>query len=177
MDLCQQSNVSAFDKLSSFVIAFLSRCKWLLISWLQSPSAVILEPKKTKFLPVSIVSPSICHELWYYKILLCFLSPGNNLGEFFTQYEGRSEFRGKWGQLGLEISSVAPSVYWQQARLVVHCPTGVELLTQKKLLPLCGMSLWCTECFELRVGKIPTSLGKSINKGEEDKTPGRPGEA
>ena len=49
--------------LSSLVIAFLPRSKRLWISWLQSPSAVILEPKKMKSLTVSIVSPSICHEL------------------------------------------------------------------------------------------------------------------
>ena len=52
-----------FNTLSRFVIAFLPRSKCLLISWLQSPSAVILEPKKTKSLTVSIVSPSICHEV------------------------------------------------------------------------------------------------------------------
>ena len=46
--------------LSRFVIVFLSRGKRLLISWLQSPSAVILEPKKIKSVTVSIVSPSIC---------------------------------------------------------------------------------------------------------------------
>ena len=62
-DLCQQSNVSAFNTLSRFVIAFLPRSKGLLILWLQSPSAVILEPKKIKSLAVSIVSPSICHEV------------------------------------------------------------------------------------------------------------------
>ena len=50
-----------FNMLSRFVIAFLPRTKSLLISWLQSPSAVILEPKKIKFLTVSTVSPSICH--------------------------------------------------------------------------------------------------------------------
>ena len=50
-----------FNMLSRFVIAFLPRSKWLLISWLQSPSPVILEPKKIKFATVSIVSPSICH--------------------------------------------------------------------------------------------------------------------
>ena len=49
--------------LSRFVIAFLSRSKRLLISWLQSPSAVILEPKKRKSVTVSIVFPSICHEV------------------------------------------------------------------------------------------------------------------
>ena len=52
-----------FNMLSSFVKAFLSRSKRLLISWLQSPSAVILKPKKIKSLTVSIVSPSICHEV------------------------------------------------------------------------------------------------------------------
>ena len=46
-----------FNKLSRFVIAFFSRSKHLLISWLQSPSAVILEPKKIKSITVSIVSP------------------------------------------------------------------------------------------------------------------------
>ena len=51
------------NMLSRFVIAFLPKSKHLLISWLQSPSAVILEPKKIKYLTVSIVSPSICHEV------------------------------------------------------------------------------------------------------------------
>ena len=49
------------NMLSRFVITFLPRRKRLLISWLQAPSAVILEPKKIKYLTVSIVSPSICH--------------------------------------------------------------------------------------------------------------------
>ena len=52
-----------FNMLSRLVIDFLARSKHLLISWLQSPSAVILEPKKIKFLTVSIVSPSICQEV------------------------------------------------------------------------------------------------------------------
>ena len=51
------------NMLSRLVIAFLSRSKRLLISWLQSPSAVILEPPKIKSLTVSIVSPFICHEV------------------------------------------------------------------------------------------------------------------
>ena len=49
--------------LSRLVIAFLPRSKCLLISWLQSPYAVILEPPKIKSLTVSIVSPSISHEV------------------------------------------------------------------------------------------------------------------
>ena len=52
-----------FNMLSRLVIAFLPRSKHLLISRLQSPSAVILEPPKIKSLTVSIVSPSICHEV------------------------------------------------------------------------------------------------------------------
>ena len=52
-----------FNTLFRFVIAFLPRSKHLLISWLQSPSALILEPKKIKSLTVSIVSSSICHEM------------------------------------------------------------------------------------------------------------------
>ena len=52
-----------FNTLSRFVIVFLSRSKCLLIPWLQSLYTVILEPKKIKSLIVSIVSPSICHEV------------------------------------------------------------------------------------------------------------------
>ena len=51
------------NMLSRFVIAFLPRSKGLLISWLQSPSAVILEPKKIKSVTVSTVSPSICYKV------------------------------------------------------------------------------------------------------------------
>ena len=50
-----------FNMLSKLVIALVPRGKHLLISWLQSPSAVILEPKKIKSITVSIVSPFICH--------------------------------------------------------------------------------------------------------------------
>ena len=52
-----------YNMLSRSVITFLPRSKRLLISWLQSPPAVILEPKKIKSLTVSTVSPSNCHEV------------------------------------------------------------------------------------------------------------------
>ena len=52
-----------FNVLSRLVIAFLRRSKCLLMSWLQSPFAVILESRKIKSVIVSIVSPSICHEV------------------------------------------------------------------------------------------------------------------
>ena len=52
-----------FNMLSRFIIAFLPRSKRLLISWLQSPSAVILEPKKIESVIVSTVFPSIGYEV------------------------------------------------------------------------------------------------------------------
>ena len=63
MDLCWQSNVSSFYMLSRLVITFLPRSRCLFISWLQSPSAVILELRKIKSHTISTVSPSICHEV------------------------------------------------------------------------------------------------------------------
>ena len=60
MDLYWQSSVSAFNMVSRLVITFLPRSKHLLISWLQSPSAVILEPQNIKS---DTVSPSISHEV------------------------------------------------------------------------------------------------------------------
>ena len=61
-----------FNMLSRLVITFRPRSKRLLISWLQSPSAVILEPRKIKSATVSTVSPSICHEVRCHD--LCFLN-------------------------------------------------------------------------------------------------------
>ena len=65
MDLCWQSNVikKLFNMLSRLVITLLPRSKRLLISWLQSASVVILEPRKIKSDTVSTVSPSISHEV------------------------------------------------------------------------------------------------------------------
>ena len=59
------------NTLSRFIIAFLPRSKHLLISWLQSLSAAILEPKKIKSVAVSIVSPSICHEVMELDTMIC----------------------------------------------------------------------------------------------------------
>ena len=61
-----------FNILSRFVIAFLPRSKCLLISWLQSPSAVILEPPKIKFVTISVVSPSVCYEVGLDAMILVF---------------------------------------------------------------------------------------------------------
>ena len=59
-DLCWQSDVFAFNTLSRFVVTYLPRSNCLVISCLQSPSTVILEPKKRKPVTASIFSPSIC---------------------------------------------------------------------------------------------------------------------
>ena len=59
-----------FNILSRLVIIFLPRSKHLLISWLQSPSAVILEPKKIKSVTISIVFPSVCHEAFIWDSLI-----------------------------------------------------------------------------------------------------------
>ena len=63
MDLVGKVMSLFFNMLSRFVIAFLSRIKHLLISWVQSPSTVILEPPPKKSVTVFIVSPSISHEV------------------------------------------------------------------------------------------------------------------
>ena len=52
-----------FNMLYRLVITFLPKSKRLLISWLQSPSALILEPKKIKSVSISIGPPSLCHEM------------------------------------------------------------------------------------------------------------------
>ena len=62
-----------FNMLSGFAIAFLPRSKRLLISWLQSLSAVTLDPKKIKFLTVYFVSPPICHEVMGSDIMILVL--------------------------------------------------------------------------------------------------------
>ena len=62
-DLYWQIMSLLFNMLSRLVITFLPRSKHLLISWLQSPSAVILEPPKIKSDTVSTISPSVCHEV------------------------------------------------------------------------------------------------------------------
>ena len=79
-----------FNTLSRLVITFLPRSKRLLISWLQSPSAVILEPPKIKSDTVSTVSPSISHGLFYFVVILALekkltvflLFPANGLSDF-----------------------------------------------------------------------------------------------
>ena len=79
-----------FNRLSRLVIAFLPRSKRLLISWLQSSSAVILEPKKIKSVTVSTVSPSICREVMGLDAMIlvwfCWISLLSVLCGFCAEY-------------------------------------------------------------------------------------------
>ena len=89
-----------FNMLSRFVIAFLPKSKRLLISWLQLPPAVILEPKKIKSVTVSIVSPSICLEVMDFS-QGCVLSPClfNLYAEYIMRNAGLDE-----AQAGIKIA-------------------------------------------------------------------------
>ena len=75
-----------FNMLPTFIIVFLPRSKRLLISWLRSPSAVILEPKKIKSVAVSIVSPSTCHKVTGQdaKIFIFLMLSSKQQTRFFT---------------------------------------------------------------------------------------------
>jgi len=88
MDIFGKVMSLLFNMLSRFVIAFLSRSKHFLNSWLQSPSGVILESKKLKSVTVSIVSPSICHEVMGPDAMILFflmLKPGlENFDHYFA---------------------------------------------------------------------------------------------
>ena len=88
-----------FNMLSRLVIAFVPRSKHLLISWLQSPSAVILEPKKMKSVTVSIVSPSICHEV---------IGPDAKILVFCTSADG-----------GVERCALIFS--WENSKITICC--------------------------------------------------------
>ena len=70
MDRCQQVMFMLFDMLSVFVLVFLPRSKHLLISCLQPPSIVILEPRKINSVTVSTFSPYICHEVMGLDVMI-----------------------------------------------------------------------------------------------------------
>ena len=78
-----------FNMLSRLAITFLPRSKCLLISWLQSPSGVILEPKKIKSAIVSIVSPSICHEVMGPDAMILVFHVGTSERSYSRGYGGR----------------------------------------------------------------------------------------
>ena len=103
--------------LSRLVITFLPRSKRLLISWLQSPSAVILEPPKIKSLTVSIVCPSICHEVMGPEPSRSMGGPGSPSGPRARPGACCSGVGGVRGGGPMSIESVMPSNH-----LILCCP-------------------------------------------------------
>ena len=84
MDLCCKVTSLLFNMLSRLVITFLPRSKHLLISWLQSPSAVILEPPKIQSVTVSIVSPHLFAMKWWDQMSWSLFSECWVLSQLFT---------------------------------------------------------------------------------------------
>ena len=120
------------NMLSRLVITFLPRSKCLLISWLQSPSAVILEPRKVKSATVSTVSPSVCYEVMepdamIFIFWMLSFKPTFSLSSFtFIQ--------------GLFSSSSLSAIRVSYLRLLIFLP---EILIPAVLLPAQSFS-WCT---------------------------------
>ena len=116
-----------FNMLSRLVITFLPRSKHLLISWLQSPSAVILEPPKIESVTVSIVSPSVCREVMGPDaVILVFwmlsFKPDFSLSSF-------TFIKGLFSSFSLSALRVVSSVY---LRLLLFLPAI--------LIPACALS-------------------------------------
>ena len=116
-----------FNMLSRLVIALLPRSKHLLISWLQSPSAVILEPKNILSVTVSIIFPSICHEAMRLDAMILVFwmlnfKPTFSLSSFTLIKRLFSSF-------SLSVIRVVPSVY---LRLSIFLP--------EILIPACNSS-------------------------------------
>ena len=141
MDLCWQSNVSAFYMLSRLVIAFLPRTKHLLISWLQSPPAVILEPQKIQS-EKAMVFPVVTYgcESWTIKKAKCW-----RIEAFGLQY-GRRLFRFPWTARRSNqsiLKEISPGC-------------SLEGLMLRLKLQYFGHLMWRTDSFEktLMLGKI-----------------------
>ena len=106
------------NMLSSLVITFLPRSKHLLISWLQSPSAVILEPPKIRSATVSTVSPSICHEVMGRDAMILVFwmlsfKPTFSLSFFtFLKRLFSSSSRSSWGWCHLHIWYKSLIITW-----------------------------------------------------------------
>ena len=126
-----------FNTLFRFVTAFFPRSKHLLISWLQLPSVVILEPKKRKSVTASIFSPSICHEVMGLDVMiLVFLifsfKPALSLSSF-------TFIKRLFSSSSLSAITVLSSAY---LRLLMFFPPI--------LIPVCNSSSqnfsWCVQC-------------------------------
>ena len=119
-----------FNALSMFVIAFLPRSKCLLISWLQSPSIVILEPKKVKSVTVSTFSPYICHEVMGLEAMILVFWMLSCKPAFSLSYF--TFIKGFFGSSSFSATGVVSSAYLRLlifllAILIPACDLGVNL--------------------------------------------------
>ena len=94
-----------FNMLTRFVITFLPRSKCLLISWLQSPPAVISEPRKMKSVSVSTFSPSICHEVMGPNAQCSCLENPRGGGAWWAAVYGVAQSGTRWKRLSRSSSS------------------------------------------------------------------------
>ena len=123
-----------FNMLFRLLIAFLPRSKHLLISWLQSPSAVILEPKKINFVTVSIVSPCMCPEMMrqddmIFVFWMLSFKPAFSLYSFIF-------IRRLFSSTSLSAMRVVSSVY---LRLLIFLPASLILACASSSLAFCMM--------------------------------------
>ena len=125
-----------FNTLSGIVIAFLPKSKCLFISWLQSPSAVILESKNINFVTASTFSPSICHEvmLLFAVILVFWMSifkPDFSLLSFTLIKNSSSLSELEWYHLLIWVVDISPgnfdSSLWFIQPGISHEVLGIEI--------------------------------------------------
>ena len=133
-----------FNMLFRFVIAFLPRSTCLLISWLQSPSTVILEPKKIKSVTASTFSPSICHEVMELDAMILVF----RMLKFQPTFSASSFtfIKGLFSSCSLSAIRVVSSAY---LRLLIFLPVVKN--------PPAAQEMW-------RPGSIP-GLGRSPGEG------------
>ena len=101
VDICRQSVYVLFNTLSRFATAVLPRSKCLLISWLQSPSAVVWEPKKRKYVTASTFPPFICHVV---------MGPDAMILVFWMWLA--SELASKVSRTGINMLNLVPAGVW-----------------------------------------------------------------
>ena len=151
--------------LSRLVIAFLPRIKHLLISWLQSPSAVILEPPKMKSLTVSIVSPSICHQVmgpdakilvfWMLSFKLAFspssFSPIKRLFQFLSAFYHSTIVSSAYLRLLIFLPAILIPAYNSStpASLMMYSAYKLNRVTVCSLVILLSQ-FWTSQLFHIR---------------------------
>ena len=151
-----------FNMLSRFVIAFLLRSKHLLISCLQSPFAVILKPKKIKSLTVSIVSPSVCHEVMGLDVMILERHRDINI---YLKYEVLScmlmfiYFSIIWILFSIIASPTWHSSWWgQQIRSVKVWFKGLRVLQADKPTLILSQESFHFSSFQFVLSRCDKSL-------------------